>query len=168
MPAPIIDSFPPAPSMSDSKRVFNQKATAWVAAMEQFTAQINAFGEYLNTYTPPGSTVFSMESVSPYGGVGTGSCRFYKVENSDGTGLAIASGTIDRPYSGATNVYQVPAGYLGGEFSLYQGVGTPKGAGFSGSTLPSAVYYNGFIQIRDATSTGQVDFLVAWHLANII
>lgn len=54
MPAPTITPLPPAPLRTQSPATFNTTAEAFVDALEDLPTEINTFGDYLNTYTPPG------------------------------------------------------------------------------------------------------------------
>lgn len=49
MPAPPITALPTAPQRTDTSSVFSTRADAWVAAIDNFTDEINAFGDYLDT-----------------------------------------------------------------------------------------------------------------------
>ena len=48
MPAPTITSLPTAPQRSDEPATFVTRADDWVAAIDGFTDDVNAFGDYLN------------------------------------------------------------------------------------------------------------------------
>jgi hypothetical protein len=95
MPAPTIDDLPPAPTMSDSKKVFNQKATAFVAALSPLVAQINSFGAYLDEYSPPGDgLVYENYIWTPSEGNFSGNLRISKIVNSLGHGWGFISGLL--------------------------------------------------------------------------
>ena len=49
MPAPTISTLPTAPIRTDAPATFSARAEAWVAALEAWTSQVNAFGDYLGT-----------------------------------------------------------------------------------------------------------------------
>lgn len=55
MPAPTITPLPDEPLRSDAPATFVSKAEAWVAAFPGLTDEINAFGAYLNDYSPGGA-----------------------------------------------------------------------------------------------------------------
>jgi hypothetical protein len=54
MPAPVITAAPDAPLRSESPSTFVTKAEAFVDWQADLPAELNAFGDYLNSYTPPG------------------------------------------------------------------------------------------------------------------
>lgn len=47
MPAPLIDALPTAPQRTDAPAVFSNRADAFVAALLDWTAQVNALATYL-------------------------------------------------------------------------------------------------------------------------
>lgn len=48
MPAPTITPLPDAPLRSEAPATFVSKAEAWVEAIDGFTGEVNAFGDYLD------------------------------------------------------------------------------------------------------------------------
>lgn len=49
MPAPTITTLPDAPQRADEPATFVTKADAWVASIDGFTTEINAFGDYIDS-----------------------------------------------------------------------------------------------------------------------
>jgi hypothetical protein len=47
MPAPLVDALPTAPQRTDAPAVFSNRADAWVAAIADWTTQVNALATYL-------------------------------------------------------------------------------------------------------------------------
>lgn len=54
MTAPVIRTLPDAPQRADEPATFVTKADAWVADIAGWTEDANAFGDFLNGYTPTG------------------------------------------------------------------------------------------------------------------
>jgi hypothetical protein len=47
MPAPLVDALPTAPQRTDAPATFSNRADAWVAAIADWTTQVNALATYL-------------------------------------------------------------------------------------------------------------------------
>lgn len=63
MAAPEISPLPPAPLPNDSKTTFNAKAFPFVAALDVFRQEINAFGAYVGTEVDIVKTVRTPEDI---------------------------------------------------------------------------------------------------------
>lgn len=55
MPAPEIDALPPVPLRTEAAGTFTPKAETFLDSLDTFRTQVNAFGDYLDSYTPEGS-----------------------------------------------------------------------------------------------------------------
>ncbi|WP_054944959.1 hypothetical protein, partial [Novosphingobium sp. KN65.2] len=59
MPAPDITPLPDPPLRSETPATFTAKAEAWVAALVDFVTEINAFGDYWDSYSPSQQYIWS-------------------------------------------------------------------------------------------------------------
>lgn len=98
MPAPVIPTLPDAPQRSDVPSVFVTKADAFVASMQPWGSQINAFGSYLNSLALTGvtgpitGTALTVSTGKMLGRTTTGTGAIEEI--TVGSGLSLSAGVL--------------------------------------------------------------------------
>ena len=179
MPAPVIPTMPDPPARSDSKTQFNNKAFAWVAALGEYTAALNAFGEYLNSYTPPeGGPTFDTMTSTPGGSV-TGILYISRILFPSGDGQGFIHGqitvtSIGEGIGAPTTIVTLPEGWRpdvsNGEVLLpctlnwAEGPGTLTTETSNADLVLRIVDSNGNIQTIGINGSGSLNVNGTWRI----